>query len=86
MKALIIVNTLCLKGRTKILPIQLFMSMFTKWGHNDLLTRSQLRQKTITLLTFAAMCCPSDIAPKIGFNRKQIELKEDGDSILWDKN
>ena len=73
-KALIRVNTLCPKGRTNILPSQLFMFMFRKRGHNDRLTLSQLRQKTIPLLAFAAICRPSKIAPKIGFQRKQIEF------------
>lgn len=67
MKALIRINTIRPKGRTKILPIQLFMSMFRDWGHNDLLTLGRLRQKAITLLAFAAMCRPSDIAPTCGF-------------------
>ena len=53
------------------------MSMFRKWGHNDLLILSQLRQKTITLLSRL-----SDIAPQKGFKRKQIEFKEDCSMVI----
>ena len=56
------------------------MSRFRKWGHNDLLTLSQLRQKTITFLAF--MCHLSDIAPNKGFNRKQIRFKRDGFMVI----
>lgn len=82
MKALIRINTIRPKGRTKILPIQLFMSMFRDWGHNDLLTLGRLRQKAITLLAFAAMCRPSDIAPTCGFKRKQLLFKKDGSMVI----
>ena len=77
-KALIRVDTVRPKGRTKILPIQLFVSLFKKWGENDNLSLKQLRQKAITLLAFAAMCRPSDIAPKIGFFRHQLKFNDDG--------
>ena len=77
-KALIRVNTIKPKGRTKILPIQAFLEMFRKLGHNEGLKMCKLRQKTITLLAFAAMCRPSDIAPSVGFKRRQINFVKEG--------
>ena len=52
--------------------------MFKAWGNNDNLGLKRLRQKAITLFALSAMCGPSDIAPKVGFYRDQIEFTADG--------
>ena len=55
-----------------------FTDMFKAWGNNDNLGLKRLRQKAITLFALSAMCGPSDIAPKVGFYRDQIEFTADG--------
>ena len=49
--------------RSKVMPIQPFMQMFSSWKGNWQLTLEELRLKCITLLAFAVMLRPSDIAP-----------------------
>ena len=65
-------------GRTKIIPIKKFTDMFKAWGNNDNLGLERLRQKSMTLFALSTMCRPSDIAPKVGFYRDQIEFTADG--------
>ena len=47
--------------------------MFKAWGNDVNLGLKRLRQKAITLFALSAMCGPSDIAPKVGFYRDQID-------------
>ena len=75
-KALIKEETERPAGRTKIMPLEPFTELFDQWGNNELLNMSQLRQKAITLLTIACMARPSDLAPKVGFRRSQIEFHD----------
>lgn len=77
MQALVKNGTSCPQGRTPVPPIQPILDVFRKWGNNEELSLQRLRQKCITLLCLTAMCRPSDIAPKIGFLRKQIEFNSD---------
>lgn len=76
-KALVKCETTRPKGRTKILPVQQTLDIFKSWQPNDQLTTTKLRQKAITLFVLAAMCRPSDLAPKVGFYRDQIRFNED---------
>ena len=77
MQALVKRFTSCPQGRTPIPPIQPILNVFRKWGCNEKLPIEKLRQKCIALLCLTAMCRPSDIAPKIGFLRKQIQFNSD---------
>lgn len=81
-KSLINVHTSEPKGRTKVLPIQVFPALFRSWGPNEKLSLSKLRQKAITLFALAAMTRPSDIAPHIGFKRKQLKFTQEGNLIV----
>ncbi|GFO31079.1 integrase [Plakobranchus ocellatus] len=46
-------------------------------NHRDLCLK-KLRQKAITLLALAAMCRPSDLAPRVGLFRNQVLFKPNG--------
>ena len=50
--------------RSRPMPVQPFIDLFTSWGNNDTLTLKQLRMKAITLLALVCMTRPSDLAPK----------------------
>ena len=50
--------------RSKPMPIQPFINLFTVWGDNSSLSVKQLRLKSITLLALVCMTRPSDLAPK----------------------
>ena len=82
-KALVKKETERPAGRTKIMPLQPFKELFEQWGDNELLTISQLRQKAVTLLTIACMARPSDLAPKVGLNRSQIEFHNEDLTIKF---
>lgn len=51
-------------SRTKPMPMQPFIELFTKWGNNDQLSIKNLRLKAITLLALTCMTRPSDLAPR----------------------
>ena len=65
-------NTTRPRERTKIMPVEPFVSLFSKWNDNHILSIACLRQKAITLLALTALCRPSDIAPQAIFRRSQI--------------
>ena len=50
--------------RSKPMPIQPFINLFTVWGDNSSLSVKQLRLKSITLLALVCMNRPSDLAPR----------------------
>ena len=64
------------RSRTKVMPIEPFIDLFISWGKNYNLSLKQLRLKTVTLLTIALLCRPSDLAPKVIFKRSQVVFKE----------
>ena len=82
MQALVKRFTSCPQGRTPIPPIQPILNVFRKWGCNEKLPIEKLRQKCIALLCLTVMCRPSDIAPKIGFLRKQIQFNSDKSATI----
>ena len=86
MQALVKRFTSCPQGRTPIPPIQPILNVFRKWGCNEKLPIEKLRQKCIALLCLTAMCRPSDIAPNIGFLRKQIQFNSDKSAVKNDTN
>ena len=81
-KALIKTGTMRQAGRSRIMPMAPFTSLFESWGPNESLSISQLRQKSLTLLTIACIARPSDFAPSTGFYRDQIEFNKDGSATL----
>ena len=52
------------RTRVNILPKEPFNALFQSWPDNESLSVKRLRLKVITLLAFAFMLRPSDIAPK----------------------
>ena len=50
--------------RSSVMLIQPFVNLFQSWGDNDSLELKKLQLKAITLLAFAIMARPSDLAPK----------------------
>ena len=75
--------------RSKVMPVDPFMNLFTEWKGNWGLELEQLRLKCVTLLAFALMLRPSDIAPnavlvadgneqKMCLTVNQLEFQEDG--------
>ena len=81
-KALIKTGTMRQAGRSRIMPMPPFTSLFESWGPNESLSISQLRQKSLTLLAIACIARPSDFAPSTGFYRDQIEFNKDGSATL----
>ena len=49
--------------RSKVMPVEPFMSLFHSWQGNWCLGLEDLRLKCITLLALVMMLCPSDVAP-----------------------
>jgi|GEM_PF-5577106 len=83
-KALVKLGTTRPAGRTPVMPIQAFLSMFASWGSNEQLSTGRLRQKAVTLLALAAMCRPSDLSPIGGtMNRGQIKFHSSGMTVLF---
>ena len=82
MYALIKHGTLSPQGRTPIPPIQPILALFKKWECNESLPIDKLRQKCISLLCLTAMCRPSDIAPRLGFFRRQIRFNDDNSATI----
>lgn len=70
------------RERTKVMPIEPFIRLFTQWNDNHLLPIANLRQKAITLLALTALCRPSDIAPQTIFRRSQITQNPDSSLTL----
>ena len=67
--ALIKSGTKVVMKKSKVMPVEPFHKLFKSWKENSLLSVKQLRLKAITLLAFALMLRPSDIAPKaVNFN------------------
>ena len=62
--ALVKTHTTRARKRTPILPVEPFNKLFISWKSNADLPLRMLRLKAITLLAFAFMLRPSDIAPK----------------------
>lgn len=72
------------------MPMQPFVKLFESWGENVNLDLKRSRLKAITLLAFAIMTRPSDLAPKAVFfkesgpgerlilRRDQLSFHEDG--------
>ena len=77
-KALIKSETTKPKGRTPIIPLQEITCLFKSWQNNENLPIEKLRQKAITLFVIGGMCRCSDISPKVGFFRDQINFNNDG--------
>ena len=50
--------------RTKPMPIQPFIDLFTTFGDNDTMPLRHLRMKALTLVALTCMTRPSDLAPK----------------------
>ena len=75
-------NTTRPRERTKIMPVESFVSLFSKWNDNHILSIACLRQKAITLLALTALCRPSDIAPQAIFRRSQIIQNSDSSLTL----
>ena len=82
MQALVKHGTKCPQGRTPIPPIDPILDLFKSWGSNDVISIDKLRQKCITLLCITCMCRPSDLAPQVGFLRKQIKFNLDGSATI----
>ena len=93
--ALVKTHTVSARKPTNILPIQPFNDLFMSWKTNDELTLKNLRIKTLTILAFAFMLRPSDIAPhgliydetnesmnRLVFSRDQIQFNTDGSLTL----
>ena len=49
--------------RSKVMPVENFVSMFASWPGNYLLSIDKLCLKCLTLLALVAMMRPSDAAP-----------------------
>ena len=81
-KALIKKETTLPAGRTKIMRIEHFTSLFEGWGANVSLSIPQLRQKSLTLLALVCMARPSDFAPNAGFYRDQFQFHENGSATI----
>ncbi|KAK3776683.1 hypothetical protein RRG08_049691 [Elysia crispata] len=82
LRGLIRSNTTRFRERTKIMPVEPFVSQFSKWNDNHILSIACLRQKSITLLALTALCRPSDIAPQAIFRRSQIIQNSDSSLTL----
>jgi len=54
-------------NRSKVIPVQPFIRLFSSLADNDLLSIEMLRLKCVTLLALCAMLRPSDIARKAVF-------------------
>ena len=89
--ALIKTHTKKARVRTKVMPIEPFHVLFKSWKSNHELSIKFLRLKCISLLAFAYMLRPSDIAPKsvsydsdsdsfslFVFSRSQVIFSDDG--------
>ena len=50
--------------RSKVMPVDKFRMLFSRWPDNSDLTERQLRLKSLTLLALVTMLRPSDVAPK----------------------
>ena len=50
--------------RSKLMPVDKFRMLFSRWPENSDLTERQLRLKSLTLLALVTMLRPSDVAPK----------------------
>ncbi len=50
--------------RSKVMPRRPFVELFQSWEANDQLSMFDLRLKTLTLLSFAVLLRPSDVAPR----------------------
>ena len=70
------------RKRTKVMPVEAFIRLFTQWNDNHLLSIARLRQKAITLLALTALCRPSDLAPQTNFSRSQISQNPDSTLTL----
>lgn len=66
------------KGRTPVMTIKPFITLFEQWGENVSLNLKRLRQKCITLLALSAMCRPSDLI----FKRNECVFNTDGTVTL----
>lgn len=79
------------RQRSLVLPLEPFQKLFRDWPDNSALSLKDLRLKVITLLAFAFMLRPSDIAPKavvmdkdahvmgnLLFTREQIKFPPEG--------
>lgn len=79
-RALIKCETTRPAGRTRILLVQTILATIEKWGPNENMKLTKLRQKAISLLALAAMCRPSDLAPRSGpgLLRNHISFKPNG--------
>ena len=93
--ALIKTHTKQARARTNVMPTAPFHNLFESWKDNIDLSLKMLRLKCITLLAFAFMLRPSDIAPKgvhydadsdsfnvFVFSRSQINFPDDGGLII----
>ena len=92
--ALVKSQTSVARKRVNILPVEPFETLFRKWGDNTGLSTKQLRLKCVTLLAFAFMLRPSDIAPKglhvqsenetvrMQFKRNQVKFPDEGGVTL----
>ena len=92
--SLIKTQTLAPRVHTPVMPIQPFMDIFLTWPDNVGLSTHQLRIKAITLLAFAVMLRPSDIAPKaevydgeefvkLELTCNQLRFEDDGSLTIW---
>lgn len=81
-KALIKCDTTRPAGRTRVMPIQNFMYLFDRWGPNEVMPLNKLRQKAVTAIALSAMCRPSDLAPRAGFLRRQLQFKDNGSLVI----
>ena len=69
-------------GRTPIMPLKPFIDMFLGWPENDKLSTSDLRLKSVTLLTIGTMARCSDLAPANTLRRNQVNFNADGSLTL----
>ena len=89
--ALIKTHTKLPRARTNVMPTAPFHKLFESWKDNEELSVKMLRLKCITLIAFAFMLRPSDVAPKgvqydsesdtfkpFLFLRSQISFPDDG--------
>ena len=75
-------DTKVLQQRTKIMPVEPFVEMFSNWLPNELLPIKELRQKAITLVSLV-MCKPSDLALKAVLRRSQVAQNPESSLTLY---
>ena len=79
--------------RSKTMPVEPFMKLFSSWDGNWCLALEDLRMKCITLLALVMMLRPSDIAPHakvmtedgvspLILTTKQVKFLEDGGCVI----